>query len=385
MSLGVLAEAVTELESIDIESISDAALHESLIEIQREQTRLAAVLTARVSAWSARKAWADDGSKSAGARLSRDCRVSTKTANATVRRARRLRDMPSTRAAFAAGEVSVDHVDVLARCNTRAYRKLFERDEPELVGFARLRWTEFESAVSFWLSCAADEIGDDRPTRQRNQRRAYAARTLGGAVDVSAWLDPIGGEIFLNELRRLERKYFDEDWAGARARLGKSATVDDLARTAAQRRADALVEMARRSSAPGKRRPARPLITILWGADSFRSALCETEHGITLSPSQVIPLLSDADIERIVFGADSRVLDVGKRDRFFTGALRRAIQVRDRHCQHPSGCDVPAVDCDIDHKLPYEAGGETTQANGRAYCDPHNSTRNRRGPPRAPG
>jgi hypothetical protein len=48
-----------------------------------------------------------------------------------------------------------------------------------------------------------------------------------------------------------------------------------------------------------------------------------------------------------------------------TPGLRRAIEVRDRHCQHPSGCDVPAEECDIDHKVPYSEGGLTTQGNGR--------------------
>ena len=43
---------------------------------------------------------------------------------------------------------------------------------------------------------------------------------------------------------------------------------------------------------------------------------------------------------------------MGVRRRFFRGALRRAIEVRDRRCTHPSGCDVPAERCDIDHIVP---------------------------------
>jgi hypothetical protein len=59
------------------------------------------------------------------------------------------------------------------------------------------------------------------------------------------------------------------------------------------------------------------------------------------------------------------------RKRTFTGAIRRAIQVRDRHCQHASGCDVPAEDCDIDHITLYSEGGLTAQSNGRVGCPPH--------------
>jgi 5-methylcytosine-specific restriction endonuclease McrA len=89
-------------------------------------------------------------------------------------------------------------------------------------------------------------------------------------------------------------------------------------------------------------------------------------------PGRLIPHLADADIERIVFDGPSRVIDVGVRQRFFTGALRRAIEVRDRHCQHPSGCDVPAQRCEIDHVVPYSRGGLTTQDNGECQCGVHN-------------
>lgn len=53
-----------------------------------------------------------------------------------------------------------------------------------------------------------------------------------------------------------------------------------------------------------------------------------------------------------------------RRPRRFTGALRRAVEVRDRHCQHPSGCDVPVTDCDVDHRQPSSQGGITSQDNG---------------------
>jgi 5-methylcytosine-specific restriction protein A len=58
--------------------------------------------------------------------------------------------------------------------------------------------------------------------------------------------------------------------------------------------------------------------------------------------------------------------------RTFTGWLRRAIQVRDRHCQHPAGCDEPITRCDVDHILPNVAGGRTAYANGRLQCATHN-------------
>jgi hypothetical protein len=46
--------------------------------------------------------------------------------------------------------------------------------------------------------------------------------------------------------------------------------------------------------------------------------------------------------------------------------------VRDRRCQHPSGCRTPAAECDVDHIHPASWGGPTSQWNARAECIPHN-------------
>ena len=66
-----------------------------------------------------------------------------------------------------------------------------------------------------------------------------------------------------------------------------------------------------------------------------------------------------------------RVLDVGAQRRFFTGALRRAIEIRDRTCFHPS-CDEVPERPEVDHIHEASKGGETTQANGRYGCRFHN-------------
>jgi hypothetical protein len=69
------------------------------------------------------------------------------------------------------------------------------------------------------------------------------------------------------------------------------------------------------------------------------------------------------------------VLDVGRKQRFFRGATRRAIEVRDQRCTDEF-CDKPAEECEADHIVPYGQGGETTVANGRLRCGYHNRRRN---------
>jgi hypothetical protein len=115
--------------------------------------------------------------------------------------------------------------------------------------------------------------------------------------------------------------------------------------------------------------------------------VCELEDGTVVHPSELRDFLAGAEIERVVFDGPRRVIEVGERTRFFTGALRRAIQVRDRHCQDPAGCDEPITGCEVDHIEEFEDGGRTTQANGELKCRYHNRRKNRmkrRGPPDQP-
>jgi hypothetical protein len=89
--------------------------------------------------------------------------------------------------------------------------------------------------------------------------------------------------------------------------------------------------------------------------------------------------LDEAHLERVVF-APSRRVEVSATARLFSGATRRAIELRDRECTHHY-CDVPAASCQVDHIVPFSAGGPTVEENGRLLCGFHNRLRNGRPPP----
>jgi hypothetical protein len=99
--------------------------------------------------------------------------------------------------------------------------------------------------------------------------------------------------------------------------------------------------------------------------------ICELADGTVIAPGLVVPHLSRAQLQTFIFDGADRVLAYSPQ-RTFRGALRRAIQARDRHCQHPSGCDEPIVGCDVDHRLPHSLGGLTEEANGELQCGAHN-------------
>ena len=67
---------------------------------------------------------------------------------------------------------------------------------------------------------------------------------------------------------------------------------------------------------------------------------------------------------------DRVVLDYGTATPTINPALRRAILLRDRHCQF-AGCDIPARWCDIHHIQPVAQGGPTNERNLACVCRKH--------------
>ena len=381
-----LEAAIEDLLGQDLEAVDDAALHETVVSLQRLSGRLAAVRARFVSAWDGRGIWGNDRSRSAGARLARDAACAPATARGELRRARKLRTMPATAAALAVGDLSLDHADLLCSANHDPLTELFARDEAHLVSEGRrLCFDDFNRTVAHWRNVADDDAAEDRATKVHQGRYLKASETLDGEIDLQGRLGPVDGAIFTGELGRLEKAMFEADWAAARAEHGDDARAEHLARTSLQRRADALVEMASRSTAmaPGSV-PARPLFTLLLGYETFAGRVCELAKGTVVTTGQAASWLTEADIERVVFASPSRVIDVGRHTRLFTGGLRRAIEIRDRHCTE-AGCRVPADQCQVDHIVEYGDGGPTTQDNGRLLCPGHNRKRPGRSTPPADG
>ncbi len=125
----------------------------------------------------------------------------------------------------------------------------------------------------------------------------------------------------------------------------------------------------RSATAPADGLRPRPLFTVTIGIEPFNH-LCQTAAGTVIAPGLLVPQLGDADIERIVYDPPKRRIEASWR-RSFSGALRRIIEIRDGHCQHP-GCDEPAQRCDADHIVSRSDGGITCLCNGQLLCAYHN-------------
>jgi len=252
------------------------------------------------------------------------------------------------------------------------------RDEQMLVAQAsQLGFEDFHRALEYWKQLADPDGAEASEEEKKAARNVYLETSLSGMWLGQMTLDPISGAVVSAEINRLEHGFFETDCAEAKERLGRTPRLDELARTSAQRRADALVEMATRSkTAPAEGIRPAPLFSVFVGYETIKGRICELENGTVLHPSALEPWMDSAYFERATFSLPNRI-DVSVRSRFFTGGTRRAIELRDRICTHPH-CYEPAESCQVDHIETYADGGLTTQDNGRLLCGFHNRLRNQK-------
>ena len=215
---------------------------------------------------------------------------------------------------------------------------------------------------------------------------------------------------------------FQKDVDARRAEHGERADQFPLGRTPAQRKHDAILAMARAgyaASDTGKGKLPDPVVNILadqrtveeflagagvvlangerldvdaltkqqiaavlaeFAADpqSILTRRCETASGQQINPRELLQLLLTAHVRRVVLDAKSTVIDLGERQRLFTGSARVALTLTQRTCGH-AGCDIPADQCQGDHNDPHSAGGPTDQTNGQLICGSHNRFKHRSG------
>jgi hypothetical protein len=366
-------EALDALTSCGAADYSDG---ESIEELHRALSRFEAFVTEATAVFEAREEWAADGAKTASAWIATRCALPRSTARRRLRLGRALRHLPECAEAWRSGRIGTDQAHALAAARGCRTEASMERDEPLLVSQAEsMIFEDFYRALSYWKQLADPEGADADDEEKRRARHVYLDSSIDGMWLGQLTLDPISGAIVSGELKRLEQVLFEEDWAEAKERLGHAPRVDQLQRDAGQRRADALVQMATRSAqAPESGRRLTPLFTVLVGFETLHGRICQLENGTVLSPSSLQPWMDSAYFERALFSLENRV-EVSERARLFTGATRRALEVRDRMCTHPY-CQQPAENCQADHIEPYAAGGLTTQENGRLLCGFHNRLRN---------
>ncbi|WP_394613463.1 DUF222 domain-containing protein [Lentzea sp. JNUCC 0626] len=262
--------------------------------------------------------------------------------------------LPGVAAAMAEGELSEDHVEVLAE----AMAGLPSVAEEHVVGYALQHEPRSAKAFCKELAYRLDQDGPEprepEPIQPRNSLRR---QWKGGRYLLSADLDAETG-----------------------AKL--DALIDPLAkpepgdlRMAPEREGDALcevVDLALRGSGDRIHGGDRVQLTVTVDYDKLREGIGTAllDNGDRLPMSRVRRIACDAAVIPAVLGSRSQIYDVGRKTRTINAGLRRVLVARDKGCAFP-GCTRPPKHCEAHHIRFWADGGETNAANLVLLCRRH--------------
>jgi len=403
--LGRLAAAVDELAGQDLAGLTDAEAAARVLVLRGLLERLEGQWLRELAAVDARgAAGAEDGVQavSTASWLRSRARLGAADAAQRVRVARALHRGPltGTARALAAGEISAAHAAELARGTQDLRPRTTVEAEPVLLDAARrLDPARLRRLVAHLRDVAGPEAADARARRQHEQRGLRVSPTFEGMVAVDGLLEAEAGETLLAALDPLARP----------------ATADDE-RSTAQRRADALTELARRALEGGSlphTGGVRPQVTVTVELATLlgQAGVPGGEDGWALPlPTEAARRLAcDAALTRAVVardrsgterdpddpgdpggpgglagrlraavallppalgGAPSRPLDLGRTARVVSAAQRNALAVREGGCVFPN-CDRPLAWCEAHHLRHWLSGGPTDLANLVLLCRAH--------------
>jgi hypothetical protein len=338
-----------EIEELSI-PVDGGALARVLVVLDR----LTEKVTAAVGDFDAAGLWADDGCTSMHPWL-RSRGVARRDAGRLVATARRLRQLPVTAAAWAAGELSGSQVQVIVgHLNDRRVALFAEHEAALVPSLVALDVDGTERALGEWARKADAVLDDDQPADAQPKREAHLSRTLGDRYLLDASLDAEGGALAEVALR--------------------IADPDDRERSWAERRGEALVTVLRffcdnqQGFTGGRHRPHLNVVVDLESLEQGGHAM--VVGGPWLDGPTVERLLCDCSIHRVVFRGVSGILDYGQSTRTATAGQWAALVARDQHCRFP-GCDRPVQWCDAHHVRWFRHGGHTALDNLVVLCTRH--------------
>lgn len=153
-------------------------------------------------------------------------------------------------------------------------------------------------------------------------------------------------------------------------------------RSPGKRRADALMDLvgagARAAAGDGVQAGAATVLLTMGLDELLTGHVATNSTGDVLDAGAARRFACAADLIPVVLGGPSQPLDVGRRERLATKAIRAAVILRDGGCTFP-GCDRPPGFCEIHHVRPWSAGGETSLSNSTLLCGRHHQTVHRHG------
>jgi uncharacterized protein DUF222/HNH endonuclease len=374
------------------EGYEDTALAQRpLALLEREIIELAAQIHAATCRWlsligeyDARREW-EWGFKSCAHWVSWQCGIAPGAAREHVRVARRLRELPLIRAAFARGELSYSKVRALTRINT------VEREEDLLQMARHATASELDRIVrGYRRVVAAQRAAVGAPPERAlwyehdddGNLLLYARLPAEEGALVLAALDAAGESLARADVP-VGTPAAPEPDAGdvpVGTPVAPSTEANDVPAgtpTPSRRetRADALLAVAdsylvgeRGCRSGAERHQVVVHVDTATLSTDGAGERCELADGEPLAPDTARRLACDASLVQLI-ERDAVPLKLGRKTRTISPALRRALAARDRHCRFP-GCSARRF-VDAHHIEHWADGGRTDLENLVQLCRRH--------------
>jgi hypothetical protein len=361
--LGKLAQAHALLADVAVLICSDtsgAAAYEGLVEAIPASGQLDLVLCLLAERVDRTGAFAADNAVSMAAWTRGQAHSSHQWASVRVLNGRALVDvLPLTLAAWQRAELTLEHVTVIRHAVDGLDESLTAALDRALAGAAA------SLSPKDLRDMAAALLEEYVPDKQDAGRERKAASGLKAHLSDT----PDGG--------RLDADLDAEGTAILRAALEKFMPKPEPGVLLSQRRARALVEMARQSLDFGTGHESsanKPHLVVSLSFEQLRDQLGVgylPDSG-TLPASTIRRLACDAKIIPLVLSSDGLPLDVGRTTRTIPPGIRTALNERDKGCTGP-GCDRPPSWTDAHHVQSWLDGGITALSNLVLLCRRHHT------------
>jgi len=345
-------------------------LADEIVVLQRQVNRLQAALIDRLGAFDAADGAQAMASVSTANWLRHRVGLPAGQAAETVRTARALRrTLPATAQALEKGEVTAHHAQAIVHTVQRVgdavvadkHQEVTAEIETVMLGVGR----SVDGGSLHGFGRRVREVIDPDGSltdanRQYDRRWLTVAKSIDGMVNVEGLLDPESGATVLTV-------------------LGHAATPSGPTdtRSAAQRRADAFVELCRQNLDRGESSRAgttQPHLLVTTSLEALQNAAghlpAELAWSDTLPGPAVQRHACDATITRVLVDSHGMPLDVGRTTKVVPPAIRSALIVRDGGCV-AHGCSRPIVWTEAHHIVHWVEGGPTALDNLVLLCRAH--------------
>jgi Domain of unknown function (DUF222) len=387
----------------DLDELDGREFAGRLQDLERLARRVERTIVGVLAEADRRAVWSEDGHRSVRGWSQATCRWSYGETTARLRTAALLHKLPLVDEAMRSGGVGVAQVRELARAgaNPRCGSQLGEVAEL-LVGHAQtLPFDDFRRVVARW-EALADADGAHHDHEAAHDSRTVNLDPVGAGWELRGRCGASQGAAMAEILDRFTDAEYHADVDDARRRLAADTpvTAADLARTASQRRWDAMhaIFCAAASAESAGPTPA-PIVDIVVDEMTFSAALtamatgvtfsdilppttpadidrrrCETINGDPIDPFDAVAAAVVGHVRRVVYDSRGCVIDLGVASRLYRGSSRTAAWLQGTRCLWP-GCGLSH--CQVDHTVPSAARGPTNPTNAGALCGRHNRWKTR--------